>query len=58
MADPLQDIREQAPQRIDESVINSAEAYLQMWERAEISTNTAHYDPLNESCKLNKKGAH
>ena len=47
VADHLQDIREQAPQRIYESVMNSAEAYLQMWERAESSTNTAHYDPLN-----------
>lgn len=46
VADHLQDIREQAPQRIYESVMNSAEAYLQMWERAESSTNTTHFDPL------------
>ena len=47
VADHLQDIREQAPQRIYESVMNSAEAYLQMWERAEASTNQTHYDPLS-----------
>lgn len=47
VADHLQDIREQAPQRIYESVMNSAEAYLQMWERAEAATPSAHVDPLN-----------
>jgi len=46
VADHLQDIREQAPQRIYESVMNSAEAYLQMWERAESNTDTAFVDPL------------
>jgi microsomal dipeptidase-like Zn-dependent dipeptidase len=48
VADHLQDIREQAPQRIYESVMNSAEAYLQMWERAEASTNSTHFNPLAE----------
>jgi len=48
VADHLQDIREQAPQRIYESVMNSAEAYIQMWERAEASPSSAHYDPLAE----------
>ena len=46
VADHVQDIREQAPQRIYESVMNSAEAYLQMWERAEANTDTAFIDPL------------
>lgn len=46
VADHVQDIREQAPQRIYESVMNSAEAYIQMWERAEASPDTPHYDPL------------
>lgn len=46
VADHIQDVREQAPQRIYESIMNSAEAYLQMWERAESSTNTTHYNPL------------
>jgi len=27
--------------------MNSAEAYLQMWERAEAATPSAHVDPLN-----------
>lgn len=35
LADHLQDIREQASTRIYESVMNSAEAYLQMWERVQ-----------------------
>lgn len=46
VADHLQDIREQAPNRIYESIMNSAEAYLQMWERAESSTDQQHFDPL------------
>ncbi len=46
VADHVQDIREQAPQRIYESVMNSAEAYLQMWERAEANTDTAFINPL------------
>ncbi|WP_250655210.1 ricin-type beta-trefoil lectin domain protein [Alkalimarinus coralli] len=46
VADHLQDIREQAPTRIYEAIMNSAEAYLQMWERAEANTNTAYHNPL------------
>ena len=46
VADHLQDIREQASSRVYEAVMNSAEAYLQMWERAEANTNTAYVDPL------------
>jgi len=46
VADHLQDIRENTSQRIYESVMNSAEAYLQMWERAEASTASGHHDPL------------
>lgn len=46
VADHLEDIREQAPQRIYEAVMNSAEAYLQMWERADANTSVGHVNPL------------
>lgn len=46
VADHIQDLREQAPSRIYESVMNSAEAYLQMWERAEANTNEDYVNPL------------
>ncbi|MCG8425229.1 MAG: ricin-type beta-trefoil lectin domain protein [Proteobacteria bacterium] len=46
VADHLQDIRERAPARIYEAIMNSAEAYLQMWERAEANTSTAYQNPL------------
>lgn len=46
VADHLQDIRLNAPNRIYESIMNSAEAYLQMWERAEAHTNNQHHNPL------------
>ncbi len=42
IADHLQDIREQASGRVYESIMNSAEAYLQMWERAEANTSSAY----------------
>ena len=44
VADHVQDIREQASGRIYESVMNSAEAYLQMWERSE--ANTSYVEPV------------
>jgi len=45
VADHLQDIREQAPNRIYNAVMNSAEAYLQMWERSE--ANTSYVGPAS-----------
>lgn len=47
IADHIQDIREQTPERIYESVMNSAEAYLQMWERAESNNDTQYVNPNN-----------
>ena len=41
VADHLQDIRVNGSTRVYESVMNSAEAYLQMWERAENNTSVA-----------------
>ncbi len=46
VADHLQDIREQTDNRIYESVMNSAEAYLQMWQRAEANDNNDFINPL------------
>ena len=45
VADHIQDIREQTPARIYDSVMNSAEAYLQMWERAESNTDMQYVNP-------------
>jgi hypothetical protein len=39
VADHLQDIRVNGTSRVYEAVMNSAEAYLQMWERAEANTS-------------------
>ena len=46
VADHLQDIRENASNRVYEAIMNSTEAYLQMWERAESNTNSAHFNPV------------
>jgi microsomal dipeptidase-like Zn-dependent dipeptidase len=47
VADHIQDIREQTPARIYDSVMNSAEAYLQMWERAESNNDSQYVNPNN-----------
>jgi len=57
VADHLQDIREQAPSRIYESVMNSAEAYLQMWQRAETNSNTEYFNPLEPFVKIYNRKA-
>lgn len=46
VADHLQDLREQASPRIYESIMNSAEGYLQMWERSEANDNNYYHNPL------------
>lgn len=46
VADDIQDIRERASSRIYESLMNSAEAYLQMWERARANENRDFINPL------------
>jgi hypothetical protein len=45
LPDFIEDLRQRAPTRIYEAVMNSAEAYLQTWERAERSGVTNHHDP-------------
>jgi hypothetical protein len=45
VADHIQDIREQTPTRIYDAIMNSAEAYIQMWERAESNNNTLYVNP-------------
>lgn len=46
LADHIQDMRERTSNRIYNALMNSAEAYLQMWERAESNNNTAYHNPL------------
>ena len=52
LADHIQDIRERAPDRIYEAIMNSAEAYLQMWERARGNSNNAYHNPLNQQVRI------
>jgi hypothetical protein len=48
IADHIQDIRVRATPRVYNALMNSAEAYLQMWERAEGNLNAQYIDPLPE----------
>lgn len=52
MADNLQDIREQGDSGIYEAIMTSAEAYLQMWERATANTNTDYADTADPFFKI------
>lgn len=52
LADHIQDIRERASSRVYEAVMNSAEAYLQMWERAESNRNVAYIAPLEPFVRI------
>lgn len=52
LADHVQDIREKASPRIYESVMNSTEAYLQMWERANANSNIVYHNPLEQTVKI------
>ncbi|MGC8121449.1 ricin-type beta-trefoil lectin domain protein [Marinobacter sp. VGCF2001] len=56
VADHIQDIREQTPARIYEAVMNSAEAYLQMWERARANTDQQYLNPLPAEFSLFNRG--
>ncbi|TQV81312.1 hypothetical protein FKG94_09470 [Exilibacterium tricleocarpae] len=51
LADHVQDIREQTSSRIYEAVMNSTEAYLQMWERA-TANNSAYHNSLEQTVKV------
>jgi microsomal dipeptidase-like Zn-dependent dipeptidase len=46
LADWLQDVRERAGAEPYEAIMNSAEGYLQMWERAAANTDTRHASPF------------
>lgn len=46
MADHIEDMRNINSERIYEAIMSSAEAYLQMWERAESSPQTHYHNPL------------
>jgi hypothetical protein len=52
LADHLQDIRERSSSRIYESVMNSAEAYMQMWERSVANNNNQYFNPLNLEVRI------
>lgn len=52
LADHIQDIREQSPHRIYEAVMNSTEAYLQMWERALANDSQAYHNPLQQEVRI------
>ncbi|MGO3694070.1 ricin-type beta-trefoil lectin domain protein [Marinobacter sp.] len=56
IADHIQDIRERTPVRIYESVMNSAEAYLQMWERARANSNREFVNPLPDYVTVYNRG--
>ena len=45
LADHLEDIRRLSGSRIYEALMNSAEGYLQMWERAEENSNAQYINP-------------
>ncbi|WP_067515462.1 ricin-type beta-trefoil lectin domain protein [Endozoicomonas ascidiicola] len=57
LADEIQDIRERGSNRVYEAVMNSAEAYLQVWERAESNTDVAYIDPLEPFVKIVNRDA-
>lgn len=46
VADEIEDIRQRAGSETYEAIMNSAEGYLQMWERAQANTDTRHVNPL------------
>lgn len=46
LADLMQDIRERSGTTTYEAIMNSAEAYLQMWERTQAATGTPYFNPL------------
>lgn len=56
IADHIQDIRERTSNRIYESVMNSAEAYLQMWERAEANASQQFVNPLKPYVTIYNRG--
>lgn len=47
LADMIEDYRRRADPQVYEAIMNSAEGYLQMWERAESNNTSAHFDPLS-----------
>jgi len=57
LADQIEDMRQRNSGRIYEAVMNSAEAYLQMWERAEASPKTPYFDPLENFVKIYNRKA-
>ena len=46
LADLIEDTRQQQGGEVYEALMNSAEGYLQMWERAEANNTSGHVNPL------------
>ncbi|MCG7488250.1 dipeptidase [Vibrio sp. Of14-4] len=49
LADHIQDMREQGSARVYEAVMNSAEAYIQMWERSEANNSEPYIEAVKVS---------
>ena len=48
LGDQIEDMRQRSSNRVYEAVMNSAEGYIQMWERAVASPETDYYNPIEE----------
>ena len=57
VADHIEDIREQGTNAVYDAVMNSAEGYLQMWERVEANVDTNYVNPLPAYVTLFNRGA-
>lgn len=57
LGDQIEDMRQNNSSRVYEAVMNSAEAYIQMWERAEASPFSKYYDPLENFIKIYNRKA-
>jgi microsomal dipeptidase-like Zn-dependent dipeptidase len=57
LGDQIEDMRQRNSDRVYEAVMNSAEGYIQMWERAEASPHTKYYDPQENFVKIYNRKA-
>jgi len=52
LGDQIEDMRQRNSNRVYEAVMNSAEAFVQMWERTEAAPTTKYHDPLESFVKI------
>jgi len=57
LGDQIQDMRLRSSTRVYEALMNSTEAFLQMWERAEAAPKTQYHDPLDNYVKIYNRKA-